>query len=163
MLQPKQPKSALPYILSAGLLAGTLDISTAFVIYWLRTGKNPLLVCRYIASAVFGKTEAYSGSDMMIVAGFLFHYAIAFSFTTLFFLLYPKIYAFIKNKFAAGIAYGLFVWIIMNIVVLPLTRIPSFNIMLSNAVQNIIILMLAIGLPASLIANYYYYGKAKEL
>jgi hypothetical protein len=161
MQQPNQPKSAFKTILTAGLLAGTLDITTALVLYAVRTGKNPLLVCRYIASAVFGKEAAYSGGNGMVAAGFVLHYIIAFIFTIVFFLLYPKIHVFIKNKFAAGILYGLFVWIVMNLLVVPLTRIPSFHLTLSNAVQNIIILMLAIGLPVSLIVHQYYYGKTK--
>lgn len=160
MLQPKQQKSPLRYILAAWLLAGTLDITSAFVLVAL-SGKNPLLVGNYIASAVFGRTDAYAGGTPMVIIGLMLHYLIAFIFTVVFFLLYPKIYAVIKNKFAAGILYGLFIWCVMNLLVVPLTRIPARAFNLSNALQNIIILMLAIGLPVSLIACHYYYGKTK--
>jgi uncharacterized membrane protein YagU involved in acid resistance len=128
----------------------------------VRSGKNPLLVGNYIASAVFGKTAAYAGGAPMVIAGLLLHYFIALIFTVIFFLLYPRIYAVIKNKFVAGILYGLFVWCVMNLLVVPLTRIPAHSITLQNAAENIIILMLAIGLPVSLIAHQYYYGKAKS-
>ncbi|MEP6748816.1 MAG: hypothetical protein ABJB86_13885 [Bacteroidota bacterium] len=160
MLQPKQPKSPLTSIFAAWILAGTLDISTAFVMVAI-SGKNPLLVGNYIASAVFGRADAYAGGMPMIIAGLLFHYLIAFIFTVIFFLLYPKIYPVIKNKFVAGILYGLFVWCIMNLLVVPLTRIPARPFSIVNAVENIAILMLAIGLPVSLIAYHYYFGKEK--
>ena len=57
--------------------------------------------------------------------------------------------------------YGLFVWIVMNLLVVPLTRIPPFSITFAKAAENIIILMLAIGLPLALIVHNYYYGKTK--
>jgi hypothetical protein len=160
MLQPKQQKSPLTTILAAWILAGTLDISTAFVMVAI-AGKNPLLVGNFIASAVFGKTDAYAGGTPMVIAGLLFHYLIALIFTVIFFLLYPKIYAVLKNKFVAGILYGLFVWCVMNLLVVPLTRVPARPFSISNAAENIIILMLAIGLPVSLIAHHYYFGKEK--
>jgi hypothetical protein len=160
MPQVNQPKSAFTAVLTAWLIAGTLDISSALVLYTMRTGKSPVWVLRYIASAAFGKT-AYSGSPLMSIAGLLFHYAVAFIFTVLFFILYPKIHALIKNKFVSGMLYGLFVWIVMNLLVVPLTRIPPFSITFAKAAENIIILILAIGLPLALIVHNYYYGKTK--
>ena len=159
MLSPKQRKNPLKAILAAWLLAGTLDISSAFISVYLHSGKNPLLVGNYIASAIFGKTDAYAGGTSMVILGILLHYIIAFIFTIIFFLLYPKIYAVLKNKFVAAVLYGLFVWIVMNLVVVPLTRIGWHGIKLQNAVENIIILMIAIGLPVSLISYNFYYAK----
>ena len=151
MLQPKQ-KKPVTTILVAWLLAGTLDICSALISVRLHSGKSPIIVFNYIASAVFGKEEAYAGGTPMIIAGLLFHYLVALIFTVIFFLLYPGIYPVLKNKFVAGILYGLFVWCVMNLVVVPLTRIPSRHITFSGALENILILMLAIGLPVSLIS-----------
>ncbi|MEP7279052.1 MAG: hypothetical protein ABI813_10450 [Bacteroidota bacterium] len=161
MHQPKQQKSPLLSILVAWLLAGTLDITTALVLFTVRSGKSPLIILKYIASAVFGHSAAYSGGIGMDMAGLLFHYTIAFIFTVLFFLLYPRIHRFINNKYIAGILYGLFVWMVMNLLLVPLTRIPAHAITWQNALENIVILMLAIGLPVSLIAHRYYYGGEK--
>jgi hypothetical protein len=160
MLQPIQRRKSFLTILTAWFLAGTLDITCAFVMV-AASGKNPLLVGNYIASAVFGKANAYAGGTSMVIAGLIFHYMIAFIFTVIFFLLYPRIYSVIKNKFVAGILYGLFVWCVMNLLVVPVTRIQPRPFSIVNAVENIIILMLAIGLPVSLIAYRYYYGKKK--
>lgn len=161
MLTPKPTKNILLTILAAWLLAGTLDITTALVMYTLRTGKNPLLVFNYISSAVFGK-DAYTGGTPMIIAGFLFHYLVAFIFSVSFFLLYPRLYPLIKNKLILGLSWGLFTWCVMNLLVVPLTRIPSRPIQPANAIENIVILMLAIGLPVALLAHHFYYGKSKQ-
>lgn len=71
-------------IIKAGLLAGTLDISAACVQYYMKTGKNPDYVLKYVASGAFGK-DAFTGGIVMSMAGLLFHYLIAFSFTLFFF------------------------------------------------------------------------------
>lgn len=160
-LQPKQTKNAIPVIITAWLVAGTLDISSALIMVAVRSGKSPVPVFNYIASAVFGP-DAFTGGMPMIITGFLLHYLIALIFSTTLFLLYPTIYRFIKNKVLVGILFGLFNWITMTLIVVPLTRIPHRPFNLSNALINIVILMLAIGIPVSLIAHQYYFGKSKN-
>jgi hypothetical protein len=63
-------------ILKAGLIVGTLDILAAFIQYAIKTGKNPTVVLKFIASGVFGK-EAFNGGTMMNVYGLIFHFVIA--------------------------------------------------------------------------------------
>lgn len=162
MLPGKRTRNPLPFIIAAWLLAGTLDISSALIWVAIRSGKSPVPVFNYIASAVFGQ-NAYTGGAPMIIAGFLFHYFIALVFSSLLFLLYPAIHRFIKNKFLVGILFGLFNWAVMTLVVVPLTRIPARPLNLSNALINIGILMVAIGIPVSLIAHHYYYGVKRTI
>lgn len=161
MLQPKQTNNALSSIIPVWLLAGTLDISSALIWVAMRSGKSPVPVFNYIASAVFGQA-AYTGGMPMIIAGLFFHYVIALIFTLVLFLLYTRIHRFIKNKIAVGILFGLFTWAVMNLVVVPLTRIKARPFNTTNAIINSVILMLAIGIPVSLVAHHYYYGKAKK-
>ena len=145
-------------MIAAWLLAGTLDISSALIMVAVRSGKNPLSVFNYIASAVFGQ-DAFTGGTPMIITGLLFHYLIALIFTSILFLLYPSIHRFIQNKFLVGILFGLFNWMVMTLLVVPMTRIPHRPFNWSNALINIGILMLAIGIPVSLIAHHYYFGR----
>ncbi len=143
-------------ILFAGLLAGTCDIIAACTQFYIKTGKSPILVAQYIASAVFGKETAYSGSVTMIIIGFMFHYVVAFGWTILFFLAYPRLSFLRANKIAVGIGYGAFVWVLMSQVVVPLTLIGRGPFNLMNAAQAMGILMLCIGIPISLVANAFY-------
>lgn len=154
----QSPKFAKAIILT-GLLAGTLDITAACTQFYLKTGKSPILVAQYIASAVFGKETAYSGDVSMIILGFLFHYIVAFGWTILFFLTYPRLGILRGNKYAVGILYGAFVWVMMSQVVVPTTLIGRGPFNIVNAAQAMAILMVCIGTPISLMANKYCKAK----
>ncbi len=145
-------------ILFAWLTAGSLDIMTAFVHYYLKTGKNPVGVLNYVASGVFG-TTAFTGGTAMAVWGLLIHYIIAFCFTLFFFLIYPKLKILSLNKVLTAIGYGLFAWALMNLVVLPLSKVPRPVFRLSNALIAAMILIFMIGLPVTLIISNYYSSK----
>ena len=142
-------------ILCVGFFVGFLDASAAVINYVLNTHKNPIVISKYIASAVFGK-KAYSGEPSMIFFGFLFHFLIAYSFTLLFFFLYPKINFLSKNRLLTGIIYGIFIWLVMNLFVLPLTNVAKQSFTLKPTITGILILIVAIGLPLSYIAYNYY-------
>jgi hypothetical protein len=143
-------------IITTGLLAGTCDIVAACTQFYIKTGKSPILVGQYIASALFGKETAYSGDVSMIILGFLFHYVVAFGWTILFFMAYPKISFLRGNKVIAGIVYGAFVWVMMSQVVVPMTLIGRGAFNFTNAAQAMAILMVCIGIPISLMANRFY-------
>lgn len=145
-------------ILAAGLLVGSLDILSAFVDYYIATGKNPTRVLKYIASGIFGK-KALADGISMIVAGLLFHFIIAFSFTIFFFWIYPKMKILSKNRIMTGIAYGIFIWTVMNLLVLPLSNVPPFAFKLSRMIKAVLILIVMIGLPLSFIAHNYFHKK----
>jgi len=154
----QQPKRLLKVIFYAGIITATLDILAAVLFFILDTGKNPVIVFDYIASGVFGKA-ALSGSASMAVWGLLFHYIIAFGFTVFFFIIYPKIKLLQYNKWVTSVFYGLFVWLIMNMVVLPLSNTPLSTFNLLKAIRAIAILIACIGLPLSIIAGKYYSAK----
>ena len=143
-------------ILQAGLIVGTLDILSAFIYYYIKTGKtNFLVIFKFIASGIFGK-DAGAGGTGMIVAGFILHYAIAFSFTVFFFWVYPKVNVMSKNRIVTGIVYGLFVWALMNLVVVPLSNTVHRPFKIEGALINMGILIVCIGLPLSFMANTFF-------
>ena len=152
----KKSNSFLKAVLTTGLLAGTLDAIGASVHFFIKTGRNPIAVFRYIASATFGK-KAYTGSYYGMAAwGLFFHFLIAMSFTVLFFLIYPVVIKIVKNKFIVGVLFGLFTWLVMNLVVVPLSLAPKSPFNITNALTGAGILILAIGLPVSLMVDKYY-------
>jgi hypothetical protein len=139
-------------ILITGLIAGTLDILAAIIIL---AGGNAFGTLKYIASGAFGKAATDGGSEMAAI-GLLFHFVIAMSWTAAFLLLYPKL-PFLKwNKWINAFAYGLIVQTLMIFVVLPLTNIPPRPFSLWGFLENAVILMFSIGLPAALAADRFY-------
>ena len=148
--------NALQTILLAGFVAGSLDILTACTQYYINTGKNPVRVLNYVASGVFGRETAYAPGVVMPLLGLLFHYIIAFLFTIFFFWLYPKWKALAWNKFVTAFVYGLFVWAVMNLLIVPMSQTPKGPFNISKASIAAVILICMIGLPVTFIVSNYY-------
>lgn len=106
----------------------------------------------FVASGVFGK-EAFTGGVLMSVCGLLFHFLIAFIFTTFFFFIYPRLKFLSFNVILTALLYGVFVWIIMNRIVLPLSNTPVIPFTWMGAAIAAGILTLCIGLPLAIIAK----------
>lgn len=145
----------------SGLLVGSLDITAALVNFYSKTGRDLLIVLKYIASAVAGKEVAYAGGNKMAALGMLLHFIVAFIWTIFFFLIYPKIRLLSANRILTGIAYGIFIWAVMSYVVVPMTKISGGAFNLKEAIISALILTGAIGLPLSFIAYRYYKRMAK--
>ncbi|MGZ8536826.1 MAG: hypothetical protein ACXWV9_01120 [Flavisolibacter sp.] len=149
-------------LLWAGLLVGSLDIIAALINFKLSTGKNPALVLQYIASAIFGRTKAYSEEGNMIFLGAVFHFLIAYFFTIIFFVLYINFSFMSKNRLITGIVYGIFIWSVMNLVVVPIA-LDNYVKWNQQTWINLLILICTIGIPLSYIAHWYFKKEAITL
>jgi hypothetical protein len=176
----QQEQDTFRTISLAALLTGILAISAAIVKFYIDTNRAATLkltgtgepvsfftyltqggpdhLLKYIAGGVFG-TEASNGGKLMIIWGAVFHFIIAFLFTAFLFLIYPKIIKWLKNKFIVAFIYGLFTWAIMNLAVVPLSKINEFPSNTGQAIINAFILVFMIGIPASLLADRHYSRK----
>ena len=139
-------------IIFAGLLVGTLDMLAAVTVYQA----NPGQIFKFIASGAFGAGRAFGGGPIMVVWGIAFHYAIAFAWTIAFFLVYPWFPMLWRNKYITGSLYGIFIWSIMNLIVIPLSAIPANPFNLTSATIAASILIVAVGLPIAFLAHRYY-------
>lgn len=151
-------------ILLTALVAGILDLTIGILGYYVIINgylpenistymKN---VLRYISSAAF---EKGAGSDStMELAGILFHFFIALSFTWFYFLIYPSIRLFHRSILASTVLYGLFVWAVMNMLIVPLSKLdtPFIPTDLKKALFQAFVLMLCIALPVTIGAKKYY-------
>jgi hypothetical protein len=142
-------------ITTAGILAGTLDGLAAVLLYTIPSGRDPLNVFRFIASGVFG-SEAFAGGVPMAIAGIVFHYSIATGWAMLYFVSYPRLSWLRTNTLFSGTAYGLFVWLMMNRVVVPLSNTPPMAVTVKGAITGIVVLMLCVGLPIAHLVKRHY-------
>lgn len=138
------------------LLAGTLDILSAYVNGFIQTGHISRRMFQYIAGGALGLKNSLNGGFPVILLGVFFHYFIVFCFTVFFFFLYHKNRVFGLNKFVAALLYGIFIWAVMTFIVLPLTALPPGTVTLKKALVDAGILAVMIGLPVSLSARAYY-------
>ena len=150
-------KSKSGTIFLSGLIAGTLDILAALIIYDLILQKTPSIkILQSIASGIF-KKEAYSGGSQMALYGLLLHYFIALTFAFFYFTIYPYFNFLKKNTLLSGILYGIFVWIIMNLLVLPTVfpALPEKHLVLP-LILSMLILIFCIGIPIAFITRKHY-------
>lgn len=149
------------FMLIAGVIAGSVDILLAFLSAYIGNGSSPEMVLRYVASGFFGK-DAFSGGSQMIAWGLVFHFIIALAFTILFFYLYPRLKWMRENKVLTGIFYGLLVWAVMNLLVLPQSNVPPSPIRFPGALISMLILIIAIGMVLVYFADRYYRIRKKD-
>lgn len=142
-------------ILFAGLTAGFLDGAAAIINYLISSnGKNPVRIFNFIASGVFGK-KAFAGGGVMAAWGLLFHFIIACLFAAFFYFLYIRIKFLSRNIIISGILYGIIVWLIMNLAVVPLSNTPPLHFVLSKAIIAILILIFFVGIPIALVVHKF--------
>lgn len=137
------------YLCSIILIAGTIDIFFAFLESYLLNNIKPEIVLKFITSGLIG-VKAFEPNKLYIILGLLLHYAI----TTIVALIYFKTNVFsqfkINRKYASGIIYGLCVWLIMNIIVMPLSNTPALNRSMIEIAISIMIQIVAVGFPIAL-------------
>lgn len=149
-------KLPLKPILLAWIIAGTADALAAIVVYvWILNKTTEVQIFQGIASGILGK-EAFNEGAKSAILGLLLHYFIAFCWVIFYFLLYPRLKFLRKNIIASAVIYGLFVWLVMNVFVLPGTFGRAPVLTMNNIFTGSIILMVAIGLPVSVIADHYF-------
>lgn len=135
------------------LLAGTLDISAAFLDSFIRNGLKPILVLQYIASGVLGR-QAFSMGWTSGVLGLLFHFMFVTIWTLLFFFLYPRIRIKPRWKYMAGITFGILIWLVMNLIIVPLSATNKFQHPPLSIFLGIIYVVCMVGLPISLMYHH---------
>lgn len=145
-------KKLFNWILFTALLAGVIDILFAFIINY----KTPAaIILRFIASGFFGSAAFKDGTEMAYY-GLLIHFCIATAWTATFFLLYPKFLGILKSRAVLVIVTGIVIWLVMNLMVVPLSRTPSDKFHLAGIIINMSALIVAYGLPFTLIAAKFY-------
>lgn len=143
-------------IARAALVAGTLDYAAAITNFLIAGGKEPIRIAWYIASSLLGRDAAYAGGWGTATFGIFLHYVIATGWTALFFFGRPRLALFRQNALLVGAGYGLFVWVMMNLVLVPLTRIKPAPFNPAAATVQASILVICIGLPIALLARRHF-------
>lgn len=151
MKPPSNHPDLWKVIVGATLLVGTLDIADAFIFYGLR-GITPTRILQGIASGVFGRA-AFGMGHRSALLGLIFHFFIAFCATTVFLVAARKLST-ARHPFLYGSLFGIALYIVMNYVVLPLTKIglrPTPPLV--PLINGVAALVFCIGIPLAFIAR----------
>jgi hypothetical protein len=109
-------------------------------------GGQPARVFQFIASSLLG-SDAFDGGSSTVALGILLHFAVAFVWTSFLFLVHTTLHRYLPQFYVRAILYGLLIWLVMNLAVLPLTQVVQRPIEFTSAATGIAILIVAAGIP----------------
>jgi hypothetical protein len=143
----QQPKPLLP-ILVGGVIAGAVDLIAAFILYGL---KVPLV----IAGGLLGPT-ARQGGPATYILGVTLQFVIAISAAWVYYAASRKLEFLKEHPFVCGLFFGIAVFLVMNLIVLPLSALHAKGpFRLEGLIQGLLVHMFLIGLPISLSVRRY--------
>lgn len=135
-------------VVVGGAVAGVLDILAAFTLSAARGG-SPVRVLQGIASGLLG-SSAFQGGAATAFLGVTLHFFIAFVAAAVYYGASRVLPILVRRPVVSGLAYGVVVYAVMNLVVLPLSRV-NFRTPPSSIVATLVAIhMLCVGLPIAL-------------
>jgi hypothetical protein len=139
-------------IVTAWLIAGILDITSAFVIAGIK-GTGSIRMLQGIASGLLGRSS-FDGGFATAGLGLAIHFFIALVAASVFYAASRKIDFLTRQPIVAGLLYGIAVYLVMYWIVIRLV-FPNAHPSLSRDVTAVLVHMILIGLPISLIVNRF--------
>jgi uncharacterized membrane protein YagU involved in acid resistance len=112
-------------ILLGGLVAGTIDIGAAALIYM----RSPVVILHNIAAGALGKAS-FAGGMSTAMLGLVLQWAMSILIAAIFVFGTRFVPALSRAWLASGLVYGVIVFLVMNYVVVPLSaihRVPHFT------------------------------------
>ncbi len=113
-----------PAILTAGLVAGTLDGLDAAIFIGIVRGAGVLRVFQFIASGLLG-TRSFAGGWLTGALGVLLHFFIATVAAAAYYALSRRLSFFAGRPLLGGPVFGIAVFVFMHYVVVKLSAAPS--------------------------------------
>lgn len=135
-----------------GLIVGTMDITSA-IILTLSRGSTVTRLFHFIASGLLGQ-QAFQGGFGIAALGLALHFLIAFALVAVFYAASRSIAFLREHAVVSGIIYGLVVYAVMNLFVLPLSAARPRHSLTGDLMQ-IGIHMFIIGLPTALLLRRF--------
>ena len=134
--------NALMAILVGGLVAGTLDLTQAMILFGARI---PLV----IAAGLLGR-RAFQGGAAIYVLGVVLHYFIATSATAIYYGASRKLKFLVEHPLVCGLFFGMAVELVMSLIVLPLSALHAKGpYSLHDLILGLLVHMVVVGLPVS--------------
>lgn len=140
--RPSGKRNALLAIGVGGLIAGTLDLTQAFILF----GRHVPLA---IAGGLLGR-QAFDGGVGTYVLGVFLHFFIAFSATAIYYAASRKLDFLTEHPLVCGLSYGIAVELVMSYIVLPLSALHARGpYELHDVILGLVLHMVVVGLPIS--------------
>jgi uncharacterized membrane protein YagU involved in acid resistance len=151
---PKSRNSLLRSIALGGIIIGIAHLIIQEWLVFSLLDKNPFIsVMQYIASAALGNA-AFAGGIATALLGVLFHLFTSFVIAGVFILSADRIPLLRRYAFAGSLLYSIGVFIVMNLIVLPLSAAPPLPAWtMPQIIELIIEHLVVIGLPLGILVR----------
>lgn len=116
-------------VLLGGVVIALADIAFAITVWFSWNASGVEKVFQTIAVGVLGKAS-YDGGVASAALGAALHLVMATTFVAIFTLVARRIPSLLREPWTVGPAYGVVLYVVMNFVVMPLSRVnasPSFK------------------------------------
>ena len=143
---------AFAAIFFAGLLCGVMDITAAFLTWWPK-GVKPSRLLQGIAAGWLGPAS-FNGGMATSALGLAFHFLIAFTAATVFYVASRYLTFMIHRPIVSGVLYGIAVYLVMYWIVMPLSNFHGTKTVTSSIVA-VITHIVCVGLPISLVIHRF--------
>jgi len=153
---PKSPNSPLlRAIVWAGLIAGLLDLAYVVALTLSRNG-DPMRTLQGMAAAVVGPAARNPHDWGYAIVGLALHFVIAYVWAALFCVAASFRPYLVRQPGIVGPLFGAFVWLMMQLVVLPYTKTPPKAFPPPNWEPIFLAHLLCVGLPIALVAARFF-------
>lgn len=156
---PSPSTSLLPALVTGGLLAGAIDAASAFHTFGWK-------MCYGIASGLLGSKafpQADGGRPAIWILGLSLHFFIALAAAAIYCLASRRVRGLEERFLIGGVICGVAVYLVMNLIVLPLSALPAaigpFTV--QQLRTGLLFHILLIGLPIS-VSLWFFSRRAKR-
>lgn len=144
--------TATQTILWSSAVVILLDGIAGIIYFYTLLKLGPGQFMQWIASAINGPS-AFAAGASTIVEGFIIHVIVTVIMGLVYYYAFKESNLVRKNAIVSGIIYGLGIWVVMNLVIFPLSNVPAAPFVLFNAIVSIIWHIVLVGIPFAIITN----------
>lgn len=142
-------RGAVSAILIGGIIAGTVDIGAAALI----NGKGPDFIAQVIAAGLIGK-GSFAGGTGTVVLGVITQWVLSIIIAAIYVGASLKLPILRKQWWAAGLAYGVPVFVVMEFVVLRFSALHATPHFTTDSLVKNVIAMMVFGLIIAGVARW---------
>jgi hypothetical protein len=111
-------------VIAGGLVAGTLDITYAWMFWAVKAGVSAQRIFQSVAAGLLGKAS-FEGGATTAALGLALHFFIATTMSVVYYLVARRWALLWQRPVPCGLFYGLLLYLIMNFIVVPLSAAGS--------------------------------------
>ncbi|MEO8002835.1 MAG: hypothetical protein ABI644_13250 [Arenimonas sp.] len=139
-------------LLVGGTIAGMLDILFA-ITFAAYNGMAPDRLLQTVASGALGQA-AFSGGNYTAAIGLVCHFALSYLWAAIFLVIARRVPVLVRHPLVSGICFGILVFLLMRLVVLPLSAFPfPIKFKLLGSSLDLLSHMFLFGTPIAIAAS----------